>query len=606
MDYFCCIPQDCLLRILHYLGLGDLLRTLELSHTFYDLLTSDEVNNFWLNYVLQHFATGNRCELKIRACSSSLLLARHILHALKVQPDDLIQTVVAVSSVDRWPESPLNVIGPPSACWDTLQKIGPRMRSAGMDMNNVDLMNLIILQYSRCSCFNEHNKSCYWSSGPIRSIDGVEYMTFKLKSSLSIVSGFSVLPYCALFQPNAPVYSPKQVAIQILLPNTSRAYPPFPSTTHRVTHYRNDVDLGLPDTPNTATTSTAIPMMSTPSSSSARLDPCSPSPSLRYRKRMMKRGMDDIWYQSAFYDIPPNESKILSFFLPAPLLVTQSMMIRIIFKGCHQRQEVLPAIAMEVPVNDYYICINQVTIFGQGLAEFDFQGCITEEEAAPQGSQEESKSTRENEQESSGNSSSQKEQRKIRTWSEGSTGSVCEVASTTSALSTTGQDKNMTCGEWVLNETNLPLPMLQRLLRRTTTQQQQPPAHKALFTRLMDRWGEEVMSPHDEESNQTVPQSQSNEEDIGDDAMNDGYDEYELESNENDDEEEDEEEVEEDDDDDDSEDSAFTAHALGIVNPDHRNARHGTRRIQTCPVMKHNIDYIVSPTDMQSSNQSHL
>ena len=70
----------------------------------------------------------------------------------------------------------------------------------------------------RCGCITQN--PCYWSSKPSPTNDAIEHITFSLGPRASVAVGFSITPYQAFFQPQAPTYSPAKVQLQFLKPKT--------------------------------------------------------------------------------------------------------------------------------------------------------------------------------------------------------------------------------------------------------------------------------------------------------------------------------------------------------------------------------------------------
>ena len=196
------LDDDSLLAALAFLSLEELLRAELVCRRVRELSLSSDA--FWRRRLVRQFGSSLRngsIEGPLRS------LAVQILSVVGSDPlFNLLEDVVAASSVDREEESPRNVLHL-SRCY----LYSRRRLQAAQRRLELDDFGLALLQM-HCGCAN--SQPCYWSSRPSRSPERVEFLELRLVVAVGLVTSVSITPYQAFFQPGAPVYAPRTVVLK--------------------------------------------------------------------------------------------------------------------------------------------------------------------------------------------------------------------------------------------------------------------------------------------------------------------------------------------------------------------------------------------------------
>eukprot|EP01040_Poterioochromonas_malhamensis_P006580 gene6580-7084_t len=188
-----------------------------------------------------------------------------------------------------------------------------------------DLSSSLMIQHLKITSINEPRKFL----PPSPQAEGIEFLTFKLSSPVSLIQSFSVTPYQAFWHPQCPCYGPQYVAIQFLLPS------------------------------NTATKDYSGNYLMCKMNAERLLQ------GFRNRDRDITK---KVYYMSPFYPMN-NKATVHKFQLPEPVLCIGGI-VRFIFSGMHQRQTI--EIGEELH-DDHYLCISHVSVDG-----FAVDGCMLE------------------------------------------------------------------------------------------------------------------------------------------------------------------------------------------------------------------------------------
>eukprot|EP00981_Chlorochromonas_danica_P005760 scaffold1187_cov181-Ochromonas_danica.AAC.24 len=318
------LPIDCQSHILTYLGLKDLSKLELVAHCFHDLIHRSD---FPQQYLLEHFfssssSTTNASTNITTTSSSSSSSSSYVFPPIRIHSacsiykelqqricqkeiplDMLVVDVLDASSIDREEESPRNILED-SLCYTLFHNYFTQNHA-----------------YSQFYCGCADGRPCYWSSAPNPSENSIEFLTLNLQSTVSLLTGFFILPYCAFFHPNEPTYAPKEVALQVISPSSQPQ--PFSSMT-------------MTDLP----------------------------PQYRHAAVDLYEGVS---YTSPFYTVE-NNFNVQTFQLPhaVPCLGGQ---VRLLFRGKHQRQ---PGEAIGVQgADDFYLCISRADVLGIALLSAD-------------------------------------------------------------------------------------------------------------------------------------------------------------------------------------------------------------------------------------------
>jgi hypothetical protein len=260
------------------------------------------LNEFWELYAREN--------LFGRACNYRIKDARRLFQVvvMSIMSEDVYNSVgwvLDVSSVDRDEEGPINTMQV-SPCLEFLIDLNARV------VGTVGTPTLRgHFSQSRCGCVGT-GRPCYWSSAPSVLSSAVEHITYHLKSRLSFIVGFTVTPYQAFMHPNAPVYGPVEVCLQLV----KNGHP----------------DLQPPEYPN------------------------------RYNRgrKTLAELSQGVYYQSEFYPVQ-NEFREQFFMFDRPVLC-DSGVARLVYRGMHQRQLLGAGFA-----EDYYLCISHCTVLAVSL-----------------------------------------------------------------------------------------------------------------------------------------------------------------------------------------------------------------------------------------------
>lgn len=290
------LPPECIRLVLSHLGLRTLFSTKVVCKSFCAITESDD---FAEEYLLHNFWYSTLSNLCLTTNHTHQILAQLGRQLIKNKGSHLLHNVVDVSSVDRALEGPRNVLSV-SACYALI--------------NARPLLNPVHCQV-RCNCAGP--QPCYWSSSPSESEEKIEFITFVLKAPVSLLIGFYVAPYQAFFHPGAPIYGPKEIAIQILKPRNAPLT--LLNEENLIDHYQH------PPLDLTA----------------------------------------DVYYQSPFY---PLENTRKNHFIYLPKMVLCVGPVRVLLKGMHTRQ---PGQQFMLESDDFYLCISRLDVVGIALDNFD-------------------------------------------------------------------------------------------------------------------------------------------------------------------------------------------------------------------------------------------
>ena len=201
------LDDDSLLATLDFLRLGELLRAESTCRRVRTL--SQSADSFWLRRLLRQFGASLRDDFVMGDVRA---LSKHALAVVRRDPLlNLLEDIVAFSSVDREEEGPRNVLRV-SRCYRYYHE---RLKFAYRHPPLQDF-SLALFQM-HCGCAN--GSPCYWSSRPSHSPERVEAMELKLTAAVAIVTGMVITPYQAFFQPAAPVYAPRTVVVKFKDPS---------------------------------------------------------------------------------------------------------------------------------------------------------------------------------------------------------------------------------------------------------------------------------------------------------------------------------------------------------------------------------------------------
>lgn len=332
MTVLSALPSECLFNVLDYLLLSELCKIEGLNKFFQDFMKINQQVIFFQSYLYQHYFSS------YRDLSSSLMIQhlkitsinepRKFLRAVaEVQAyysaRDLLSSIISVSSVDRAPESPDNILKGPSRCLTMI----PAINKNPHEITERELHQAYYAQIVLCGC--AQSSPCYWGSAPSPKAEGIEFLTFRLSSPVSLIQSFSVTPYQAFWHPQCPCYGPQFVAIQFLLPS------------------------------NTATKDYSGNYLMCKMNAERLLQ------GFRNRDGDISK---KVYYMSPFYPMN-NKATVHKFQLPEPVLCIGGI-VRFIFSGMHQRQTI--EIGEELH-DDHYLCISHVSVDG-----FALDGCMLE------------------------------------------------------------------------------------------------------------------------------------------------------------------------------------------------------------------------------------
>lgn len=294
------IPE-CQYHMASYLSFMDISQLCITSKPLHDLFLNNSLaHTMWMESLRRIFLTS--MPATIQRWSNIPKALRTMCKCLKTNKYyDVLEAVLAVSTMDRIVESPLNVFTP-SSCMEFMSKQPQRHQITGY------------YSQRRCGC-GGGGAPCYWSSAGNSNQSAIEFMVFSLHSSISVIRGVAVTPYQAFFHVDAPVYGMMEVALQVLVINPTRSYKAFSLPTGR----EEDQDLN-------------------------------------YRNKDMDI-QSDVFYQTEFFPLQ-NVAVRQEIFFPHPILCASGE-IRLVFRGMYERQNV-----GTLDNNDYYGCLSHVEVFG--------------------------------------------------------------------------------------------------------------------------------------------------------------------------------------------------------------------------------------------------
>lgn len=320
--------KDCLLRIAGFLDILGCINFSLTSSSLHDLIFRSQMSTYhWQSFIESNYLeTTLNMELLRRTidyqCLMSKIISRlryfhKISMAFGLNP--IQARIYSASSQDRPEESPSNTLTP-SIC---LQCI--------ISSNTVvtDRMGLRLQELCGCT----RGRTCYWSSAPFigsttRKRQPLEYLTIGLTSRLCCVRGYSITPYQAFFQNTAPIYGPKYVSLQLLLPSHSRTAA-FSSQT------------------------------------SIKLQP------VDSHEDLLESPDGVVYYESPVHAVT-NTLQQHEFSLPRPVVALGGV-VRLVFYGMHRRQTVFDDARQFISEADlavmqgHYLCLGHVTIIGVDL-----------------------------------------------------------------------------------------------------------------------------------------------------------------------------------------------------------------------------------------------
>ena len=303
------LPIECLLVVVEYLSLKEIFRLELCSQGIQEFVRKQQPVIFFQQYLMTNYLSDWN-GLTINRVNEPRALARMIGSSFnEFVSENLLRKVVEFSSMDRPEESPNNVLEP-SLCL-------PRISAAGKpssDLTEFERLNAYYHQLFHCGC--GRSSPCYWGSAPSRMDSANEFITFKLRSEISIIDRISVTPYRAFWHPDSPVYGARSVSLQLLVPSSellSLADQPLPHSENR---YRN----------------------------------------------LCGFRQDEVYYSTPFFPLQ-NRATTQEFILPKPILSVGGF-VRLVFQGMHQRQTIE---IDDVLHDDYFVCISHVTVGGFNL-----------------------------------------------------------------------------------------------------------------------------------------------------------------------------------------------------------------------------------------------
>ena len=251
---------------------------------------------------LVHYLVRIGYDLKQAMMSMMQVLYHPETYPIDLELFDVLHTVHDFSSRDRPNEMADNLLKK-SNCYHRFEYFRPAV-------NELHVHILGLREQMRCGC--SANRPCYWSSAPQHESSAIEHITFTLFSPLIMVHSFSLTPYQAFFHPEAPVYSPVSVSLQFLAPMLD-------DHPHEIIDDDNAV-----------------------------LDVAS-NPFYCYHET------EEFPIQPVF--------KAQQFIMPSPILAIGGR-VRIMLRGFHQRQTLEGENDNGMPLDEYYMCLSEVSLYG--------------------------------------------------------------------------------------------------------------------------------------------------------------------------------------------------------------------------------------------------
>lgn len=360
------ISKECWHLIGSFLGFADVC-SLPLLSTH--IKSHFDQNYFWQHYVLAHLfppASGGApvgMPLQLSLVEQPLsLFAKIWEHLNSGRVYNVAKRIVAVSSLDRAEESPDNVM--------TLSSCFYYLKSPNRNQQLLPYQQMLYEGYRiqrHCGCAG--GRPCYWSSRPSTTQRSFEYLTVALSTSVACLTGFSITPYQAFFHPNAPVYGPLEVAIQIVTPKSERFI--SRGSAHGASGGKRllataagGADWGNDDRRNRSSSTTDADDRATGSvSGSEATGDGHGSSSYREERLNHEETLRDVYFESEFFTVANAFEKQI-FFLPEPVLCVGGE-VRLIFRGMQTRQ----TLGFHLFPEDFYLCISNV-----GVLAVPFEG----------------------------------------------------------------------------------------------------------------------------------------------------------------------------------------------------------------------------------------
>ena len=223
---------------------------------------------------------------------------------------DVLRLVHNFSSQDRPNELASNLLTK-SNCYHRFEYFRP-------SINELHVHILGLREQMRCGC--SANRPCYWSSAPQHEATAIEHITFTLFSPLVMIHSFSVTPYQAFFHPEAPVYSPVSVTLQFLAPILDGD-----NTNEIIDDNNNELDF--------------------------------------------LSNNFYCYHETDEFQIEPL-FKAQVFTMSSPILAVGGR-VRMMLRGSHQRQTLEGETDNGMPLDEYYMCLSEVSLYGIVIATND-------------------------------------------------------------------------------------------------------------------------------------------------------------------------------------------------------------------------------------------
>ena len=226
------------------------------------------------------------------------------------------------SSIDRVEEKPHNMLQP-SSCLSSIElKV--------LDFNFLSPTQLGIRSQIICGC--AASEPCYWSSAPSSHDNMKEFVEFESKRMTSracrSITGMSVTCYQAFCHPNAPIYAPKFVRMELSHPLSNSNYNSN-NNTNTNKFYKNKKEEGEEEEENLNDDE--------------------------------KNDLTNIYWKSEYFPVDGNSRIPQRFSFAFPALFFGESKVKIKFKGAQQRQT-LKETGNEDFNEDFYICISHLEL----------------------------------------------------------------------------------------------------------------------------------------------------------------------------------------------------------------------------------------------------
>jgi hypothetical protein len=200
-----CVGEDMGLCLLLYLRVEDVMRVSIVSRSWYTLAGLD---GYWGGVFERQFGLSLAIQQDKRLLRKLIL---EILYAVSWRCEtNVLGSVISFSSCDRPDEGPQNVLKP-STCYLFFSE---QLSALTFFRPLVEMHGNLLLQ-AHCGC--GEGRPCYWSSRGSRDPNRSENMELCLRGNFTLVTGVSVTPYRAFFQPRSPVYAPRVVLVKFVM-----------------------------------------------------------------------------------------------------------------------------------------------------------------------------------------------------------------------------------------------------------------------------------------------------------------------------------------------------------------------------------------------------